>query len=311
MFLNKFIKSCLSVTKKDRVGVLAFFILTAVIYCLPYLFAKNTAPFPATQRDAFVKAMDTLTNKMQKSNDSTDEETVAAVYQYEPTQNKNFTNGELFVFDPNVLTVEGWQRLGLNERISKTIEKYRSKGGKFFKPEDLKKIWGLPGGFYERVKNYIAITSVADNNNQNHFEKPTYTKPEKKVVVVNINEADTATFIALPGIGSKLAFRIVNFRDKLGGFYTADQVGETYGLPDSTFQKIKPYLRSGGSVKKLNVNTATKDDLKSHPYIKWGVANAIVEYRNQHGAFKSLEDLKNIALIDEKIFEKIVHYLTL
>ena len=311
MSIKNFIKNCLSVSKKDRIGVLALLALTALIYFLPYLFGKNAEPFPAKERDAFAKAMDTLTNKAQNNRDVGDDEAVAATYQYEPTQNKSFTNGELFRFDPNTLAVEGWQRLGLSERTSKTIEKYRSKGGKFFKPEDLKKIWGLPEGFYDRVKNYIVITSIRENNSQNDFEKPTYTKPEKKVVVVNINEADTAAFIALPGIGSKLAFRIVNFRVKLGGFYSADQVGETYGLPDSTFQKIKPYLKSGGSVKKLNINTATKDELKLHPYIKWNLANAIVEYRNQHGSFKSLEELKNIALIDETIFTKLVPYLTL
>jgi len=115
----------------------------------------------------------------------------------------------------------------------------------------------------------------------------------------------------LPGIGSKLAARIVNFRDKLGGFYSVDQVGETYGLADSTFQKIKGSLQLSGSVKKFNINTATKDELKIHPYIKWNLANAIVEYRNQHGAFKSLDELKNIVLIDEVTFEKIVHYLSL
>ena len=62
--------------------------------------------------------------------------------------------------------------------------------------------------------------------------------------MVNINTADTSAFIALPGIGNKLALRIVNFRDKLGGFYSIDQIGETYGLPDSVFRKIKPILKA-------------------------------------------------------------------
>jgi competence protein ComEA len=310
MFLKTFIKNYLSFSKKDRIGVIALLALTAIIYFLPYLFGKNAEPFPVKERSPLVKAMDTLTNQTKKSNNRSDEEN-AEVYQYEPTQTKDFTKGELFAFDPNTLTIEGWQRLGLSERTSKTIERYRSKGGKFFKPEDLKKIWGLPEGFYERVKNYISIASVSKQFEQANFSKPVYEKLEKKIANVNINEADTAAFIALPGIGSKLAFRIVNFRDKLGGFYSAEQIGETYGLPDSTFQKIKPYLKLSGNVKRLNVNTATKDELKSHPYIKWNLANAIVEYRNQHGAFKSLEELKNIAVIDEVTFAKIVHYLSL
>jgi competence protein ComEA len=309
--LKTFFKDYFTFSKKDRVGVISLIVLIGIIYALPYLFAKKNEPFPAKQTSVLMKAMDTLATKQQANHYEKNSDENDNNYQYQPNQIKSFANGELFQFDPNTLSIEGWQRLGLSEKTSKTIDKYRSKGGKFYKPDEIKKIWGMPEGFYERVKDYIVLTSVQKNYPQNNFEKTTYTKPEKKVVIVNINEGDTSAFIALPGIGSKLAARIVNFRDKLGGFYSVDQVGETYGLPDSTFQKIKASLQLGGDVKKLNVNTATKDELKMHPYIKWNLANAIVEYRNQHGAFKSLDDLKNIALIDEATFEKIVHYLGL
>ena len=116
----------------------------------------------------------------------------------------------------------------------------------------------------------------------------------------------------MPGIGSKLAYRITNFRDKLGGFYSVEQIKETYGLADSTFQKIKPYLNvNADAIKKMNINTATKEELKVHPYIKWNLANAIVEYRTQHGNYKNLQELKNIVLIDDEAFNKILPYLTL
>ena len=79
------------------------------------------------------------------------------------------------------------------------------------------------------------------------FEKKEYPKTTspytaKAIQPVDINLADTSDFINLPGIGSKLSQRIIAFRNKLGGFYSIDQVGETYLLPDSTFQKIKPGL---------------------------------------------------------------------
>jgi competence protein ComEA len=305
------IKEYLTFGKRDRIGVITVFLLIGIIYALPYLFAEKNERFPAKQTSVLVKAMDTLAGKQRdkdytRSYDENDNE-----FQYQPTLTKSFANDELFRFDPNTLSIEGWQKLGLSEKTSKTIDKYRSKGGKFYKPEDIKKIWGMPEGFYERVKYYIMMAPVQNNYQQNSFEKLAYTEPEKEVVIVNINEADTSAFIALRGIGSKLAARIVNFRDKLGGFYSVDQVGETYGLPDSTFQKIKASMQLAGSVKKLNINTASKDELKTHPYIKWNLANAIVEYRNQHGAFKSLDDLKNIAVINEANFKKVVHYLSL
>jgi competence ComEA-like helix-hairpin-helix protein len=61
--------------------------------------------------------------------------------------------------------------------------------------------------------------------------------------MVDINTADTTTWIALPGIGSKLSQRIVNFREKLGGFYKVEQVGETFGLADSTFKRLNQYWK--------------------------------------------------------------------
>ena len=168
---------------------------------------------------------------------------------------------------------------------------------------------------YKRLEPYIRIptSNLAElsTGKKTESKKEIFSK-EPKYDIVNINTADTSGFIALPGIGNKLAFRIVNFRDKLGGFYSIDQIGETYGLPDSVFRKIKPFLKlETNLVKKFNINTATKDEMKSHPYIKWNLANAIVEYRNQHGNFSSLEDLKNISLVTTDVFDKIKFYLAL
>ena len=310
MFLKDFVKNYLFFGRRDRIGLISVFLIIAVIYLLPRFFARENEPFPLKERAVLVKAIDTLEASPRSRNGKVTDEQTATAHQYESSEIKRFSPGKLFRFDPNTISIEGWKELGLTERTAKTINNYRNKGGKFYKPEDLQKIWGLPEGFYERVKNYIVITPLKKPWEPNNFSRP-YERAERKIAAVHINSADTSAFIALPGIGSKLALRIVNFRDKLGGFYSTNQVGETYGLPDSTFQKIKNYLQVSGDVKKLNINTATKDELKTHPYIKWNLANAIVEYRNQHGSFKSLEELKNIVLIDKTTFDKISHYLNL
>jgi competence ComEA-like helix-hairpin-helix protein len=127
-----------------------------------------------------------------------------------------------------------------------------------------------------------------------------------------VNTADTTTLISLPGIGSKLATRIITFREKLGGFYSVEQIGETYGLPDSTFQKIKQYLKLDNvSVKKININTATVDEMKAHPYIKYSLANPIVAYRNEHGMFSTIEDIKKVMAVTDEVYKKIAPYLSL
>lgn len=312
MSLKQFIKDYLTFTKRDRIGAIVFVLFVACCFLLPRLLAPAPKPLALKQDTSLLLAIDTLQQRQaEKPAYRTGDDSRA--YQYEPSSGQRFTNGELFSFDPNTATIQDWQRLGLNEKTSKTILNYVNKGGKFYKPEDLQKIWGMPEGFYERVKDYVVIASAQRNNYSRYNEdKPTVEREERKPTVVNINEADTSVLIALPGIGSKLSARIISFREKLGGFYSVEQIGETYGLPDSTFQKVKGRLRVDESgIRKINVNTATKDELKVHPYIRWQLANAIVEYRNQHGAFKSLEDLKNIVLIDDATFNKINHYLNL
>ena len=134
----------------------------------------------------------------------------------------------------------------------------------------------------------------------------------KTLSPVDINLADTTAFIALPGIGSKLAERIVKFREKLGGFYSIDQIGEVYGLADTVFQKIRPLLSmTAFQVRKININTASLDELKAHPYIRFVIARSIVAWREQHNGFTSLEDFKKMVLMTEEIYTKVYPYLEL
>jgi competence protein ComEA len=310
MFSKKLLRDYFTFGKRDRIGIVSLVILILVIYLLPRLFSRDTGTVAIKDLKIARLAIDSAT---QKEIQYPDEE-MPPKNQFHPGHPKqslnDFTRGELFEFDPNALPVTGWQRLGLSEKTGHTIENYRNKGGKFYKPEDLNKIWGLPPGFFERVKNYIKIETAT----KIQFEPGA--KPVKKQIqkplLLDINQSNSGMFELLPGIGPRLAARIVNFREKLGGFYDIGQIAETYGLPDSTFQKIRSSLVLGTvTLHKLSINKATRDELKTHPYLKWPLANSIVEYRNQHGDYHSLEELKRIALIDEVVFNKIAPYLSL
>lgn len=298
-------------TLKDRIFAITVTVAITGSLVLPRFFAPTPPPLSFHADSTLVLAMDTL-QKYQGLKPTYRREENPTAYQYERSTSNSYTPGELFFFDPNTLTIEEWKRLGLAERTGKTILNYIGKGGRFYRPEDLKKIWGMPEVFYERIKGYVQIKATKKEYSRFSEKSTPYVRDERKPSVMNVNLADTAAFIALPGIGSKLSARIVAFREKLGGFYSVEQIGETYGLPDSTFQKIKHRLHvDENTIRKININTATKEELKTHPYIRWNLANAIVEYRNQHGAFKQLDDLKNIILIDELTFQKISHYLSL
>jgi len=292
-------------TKKDRIAVLIIILILFFVFFSPRFFKKNTHITSSANDTAWVQAI----KKLEVKQDSfvADNE-VASNYQYDRSQttDANNSSGQLFYFDPNTISITDWEKLGLRGKTIQTIQNYLSKGGRFKEPEDLKKIYGLHPDQYERLAPYIRISKE-----ENNFTKQELVASKKTTVIIDINTADTSAFISLPGIGSKLAARIVNFRDKLGGFYSIEQVKQTYGLPDSTFQKIKQYLKlENFNIKKININTATVDELKAHPYIKYSLANPIIAYRNQHGLFSQVEDVKKIMLITDDIYNKISPYLT-
>ncbi len=318
------IKDYLTFTKRERIGITVLVISGVLIYFSPKLFSKQEKQ---TDKNAFAQelaqlqiSIDSTAQRRKYANNYSDENDAGNEY-YRPKSypSSNVTRGVLFNFDPNTIDASGWKRLGLRDKTIATIQKFTSKGFKFRKPEDIKRIYGLHEDEANRLIPYIQIENAEGNS---RFQATSYTassssaasstviKPVYKPKVIDVNDADTTAFIALPGIGSKLAARIVNFRDKLGGFFTTEQVAETYGLPDSTFQKIKPLLQcTPANVKALNINELEAADLKNHPYIKWNIANAIVNYRKQHGNYQTVSDLKNINLISDEIFEKIAPYL--
>lgn len=313
---KQFLVAYFSFTKKERTGIFILLFLILFFILLPLLFPLFIKP-KATDSSAFEKEIATLKIKQQDSTHQFEKKDFdEANYQnyYTPSE-KNYntpnTPGELFYFDPNTATTNDWKHLGIRDKTIATIQNYLSKGGHFYKPEDIGKIWGLHPNEIERLMPYIKIAPKENAYPEKDYGAKTYDKPKYNSLVIDINNSDTAALIALPGIGSKLAQRIINFRDKLGGFYKTEQVAETFGLPDSTFQKIKSKLSVNASaVKQININTATIDELKSHPYLRYNIANAIVQYRAQHGNFSAVMDIKKIMLVTDELYVKVAPYLT-
>lgn len=236
------------------------------------------------------------------------------------TQNGNKKTAEKappppFAFDPNTASEADLKGLGLPDRTVKSILNYRSKGGQFRKKEDLEKIYTLTPEDYARIADYASFSSV-----QTAFNSPkpvTYAgggafQAKTFVGAIDINRASLEDWRKLPGIGETRARQLVNYREKLGGFRTVDQVHELSGLPDSVFLAIRPHLAlSSNDIRKINLNTASVDDLDAHPYISKRQAALIVAYREQHGAFASVEDIgKMRAISDQGWLEKIRPYLS-
>jgi len=314
----KWIQEYFLFTKKERIAVISLIALIVLVFFLPNLI--QTKHFPPSQQEMeevkkIAQQIEERNNNYDKNKNDNDDVQYAEYRSGPDHTSSGSPPSQLFYFDPNKISEHEWKKLGLRTKTIATIIKYLSKGGHFYKADDLQKIYGLKPDEYTRIQPFIRIEGVAESNNTNqpnssyHDNHPNPRRP-LSASITDINLADTTALIALPGIGSKLANRIINFRDRLGGFYSIDQVGETYGLADSSFQKIKPLLKIAAQVRKININSAEPEALKSHPYIKWNIANALVQYRQQHGPFKSVEELQQIAVVTPAVYQKLAPYIT-
>jgi competence ComEA-like helix-hairpin-helix protein len=312
---KEIVRDYLTFSRKESIAVVVLLVVLFFILISPVFFGSKNRNNYTTPDNSWTLAVKQLeeTNKSHKDSDQTSN---TYGYEYDRRENnyQSFSN-TLFFFDPNKISADEWKKLGLRDKTIRTIQNYLSKGGQFKRKEDLKKVYGLRQNEYERLEPYIQIQAgFAEKKNEisDKSTSPITNKPFVKsgYSPIDINTTDTSAFINLPGIGSKLSARIVNFREKLGGFYSIEQIRETYGLPDSTYQKIKPHLKLDISeVKKININTASVEDLKSHPYIRYNIANAIIAYRKEHGSFSAIADLKKIMIISDEVYQKIAPYL--
>lgn len=231
------------------------------------------------------------------------------------------TKAEYFVFDPNGLSVSDWKRLGLSERQVRVIKNYETKGGRFWKKEDLKKIYSLSDDDYTRLEPYIRIRSTDPKRNADIIPRSAlWVDTDEKMAAkdvsprmsVELNTTDSLELQQLPGIGPVYASRIIRFRDRLGGFHHLSQLMEVYGMDTLRFDGLKEHIYVDSSrVEKIEINLADYERLRTHPFISPKLANAIVQYRKQHGPYRSFSDLLQIAIMNERIFRKIVPYLTI
>lgn len=320
---NTLLKDYFTFSKKERRAVILLAVVAVLFSLLPTLFpvlVKSESDFIVDEETQ--KQLAAMRTNEKESAVKEDDEQNGDWYQPKRKSYPQYNSGEkgeLFFFDPNTASAEEWKRLGVKDKTIQTILKFRSKGGSFKKPEDISRIYGLSVKDADRLLPFVKIEQEQPVTTTNNSEQTTFSTPEprpefseKRSKPIDINKADTAEWKSLKGIGSFYAKKIVGFRDKLGGFYSVQQVAETYGLPDSTFQTIKPFLLVNTSaIKQINLNTATAEELKAHPYIKGTIANAIINYRTNHGNFSSVEQLQNIGAIDEDLYRKIAPYLTI
>ncbi|KAA6351731.1 hypothetical protein EZS27_000856 [termite gut metagenome] len=218
-------------------------------------------------------------------------------------------------FDPNTADSITFLHLGLSSWTVSNIIRYRAKGGMFGKPEDFKKMYGVTSQQYSELLPYISIKNTFSVKEKDTVQ--VLVKQERKVLpevfkypsgtIIDLNNADTTELKKIPGIGSGIAGAIVAYRKKLGGFYSVSQLEDIH-LSNDRFSEW--FIVENGNTTRINLNKASIERLRAHPYFNFYQAKVIVEYRKKKRVLKTLKQLALYEEFNEKDFERMEHYVS-
>lgn len=238
-------------------------------------------------------------------------------------------------FDPNTADSTVLLGLGLQPWQVRSIYKYRAAGGVYTRPEDFARLYGLTRKKYRELRPYIVIgddyrpasegmnyqhnsssnsdynnrkTTASVNEEETSADKTSKEWPTKLKAgqTIDVNSADTNALKRVPGIGSYFARKIARYNDMLGGFVNKNQLLEIEGFPESAL----PYLEiDNNRIHKLNINKATSEQLRKHPYITYMMARQIMDYRRLRGNIHDLNDLSLLPNFTKETITRLRPYI--
>lgn len=264
------------------------------------------------------------------SNDSTKMEFVAYQVrqdsirkaQWKKTYKRDTIAIRLQVFDPNTADSSTLVHLGFKPWQAKNLLKYRAKGGRYRRPEDLKRLYGMTDSMYQTLQPYIQIVRTEvdslrmDSMGRDSLWRDTIrydSMPKwqhvKKDTILNLRTADTTELKMIRGVGSYRAKQIVRYRDALGGFVRVEQLREVEGMELVADSVMKHFVLDSANVKQLNVNSMGVRQLSRHPYLRFEEAKAIYEFRRRKIKLDSIAQLYDLEALSDETIKKVAPYL--
>ena len=230
---------------------------------------------------------------------------------YKPQQTGGKRNDDFFrnnivtpvpAFNPNSVDSLTLIKIGFSPYVTRNILRYRAKGGVFRNAERFGKTYGLDSASFAAVKPHLVFAS---DTVQVHRHKSL-----KSDTIVELNDCDTTDLIKIRGIGSYRAQRIVQYRQKLGGYYSHEQLSEI-GIPRDAIDSIRQHSTiNSGKIVKININKASVGRLRVNPYLTFDKAKAIYDLRRNKIKIDNVEQIRELDIITDDDYNRLKHYLT-
>ena len=225
-------------------------------------------------------------------------------------------------FNPNEADSLTLRKLGLPVYVVRHIVHYREKGGRFRRPADLQKIYGMLPEHYETLKPFIILPQEHAPQPAKAFSRPrqtdsslTVVTPQRTVsdkftqhVLLDINQVDSITLIRIPGIGPYYCHRLLRRRKLLGGYVSITQLDEIKNFPEAA--KDWFYVADGTKPRQMSINHLPFKELLRHPYLNFEQVKAIFNLRNSVGKLQYLEQLSNLPEFTSEDIERLRPYIS-
>jgi len=234
----------------------------------------------------------------------------------------------LFKFDPNTIDSAKAIHLGIPLKQVNTLMHYREKGGRFYKKEDLLKLYGLDPLIAHQLIPFIELTSSESkwgsytNSDKGNNFKSNYDDAHKYKTknykennygpwikmkkgsaswTIDINEADASEWNDKTKLPMNIVHQIINYKNHLGGFTHPLQLKKVYGLADTAFQNLRPHLLVQKNFKPLlNSSTMNFAQWKSLGIFEDQQLYEILKLRKQQGGQVSWRELVILFDLPEK-----------
>lgn len=289
----KNLKSHFTFTKQQRSGIFALLLLIFIAQCL-YFFVD----FP--------------------SEDDTNHSEMIAAYRAEVEALKMVkleeSKPKIYPFNPNFITDYKGYTLGMSNEEIDRLHAFRKTNKWVNSAEEFQKVTKVSDSLLAKLSPYFKFPDWVTNSKPKMYAPSSFQKNSKPKTFdqkIDLNVASASQLKRVNGIGDKLSERIVKYRERIGGFVADVQLQEVYGLSPEVIERVlnEFTVKSAKPITKINVNTATVDQLVTIKYIDYEIAHNIVEQRTLREGFKSFDELTKVKDFPIKKSEIIKLYL--
>lgn len=288
-------KSHFSFTKKQRSGIFLLLILILGVQCAYYFFDFSSEKLDNDSQDVY---------KFQAEMDSL---RIAKLEASKPV---------IFPFNPNYITDFKGYSLGMSNAEIDRLHSFRATNKWVNTTQDFQKVTKVSDSLLAQISPYFKFPDWVTNTKPKTSYSNSYSnnlKPKTFAQKQDLNTATAAQLKKVYGIGEKLSERIVAYRVKYGDFVADVQLQEVYGLsPEVIERALKDFtVKTGKPISKININTATLDQLVTIKYIDYEIAHNIIEQRTLREGFKTFDELAKVKDFPVKKSEIIKLYLSI